>query len=47
MIEREDHKNVVFYGHVDAGKSTFLGHLMVLLKAIDSQQLQQCAEADL
>lgn len=40
-MERENHVNVVVCGHVDSGKSTFLGHLMVLMDGVDKQHLQK------
>jgi peptide chain release factor subunit 3 len=43
-IELEDHRehlNIVFIGHVDAGKSTIGGHLMFLTGGVDKRTLEK------
>ena len=39
--EKKDHVNVVFIGHVDAGKSTIGGHLMYLTGMVDKRTLEK------
>ncbi|KAL8564018.1 Eukaryotic peptide chain release factor GTP-binding subunit ERF3A [Nucella lapillus] len=38
---RKDHINVVFIGHVDAGKSTIGGHLLYLTGMVDKRTLEK------
>lgn len=38
------HLNLIVAGHVDQGKSTIIGHLMVDLKVIDERTIQKFAE---
>jgi len=38
---RKDHLNIVFIGHVDAGKSTIGGHLMYLTGQVDKRTLEK------
>ncbi|PVD39202.1 hypothetical protein C0Q70_01830 [Pomacea canaliculata] len=38
---RKDHVNVVFIGHVDAGKSTIGGHLLYLTGMVDKRTLEK------
>lgn len=39
--DKRDHVNVVFIGHVDAGKSTIGGHLMYLTGMVDKRTLEK------
>lgn len=39
--EKKEHINVVFIGHVDAGKSTIGGHLMYLTGMVDKRTLEK------
>jgi elongation factor 1 alpha-like protein len=41
MFAKKDHLNVVLLGHVDAGKSTLLGHLLCLRGQVDDATLKQ------
>ena len=38
---KKDHLNIVFIGHVDAGKSTICGHLMFLTGMVDKRTLEK------
>jgi len=38
---KKDHLNIVFIGHVDAGKSTICGHLMYLTGMVDKRTLEK------
>ena len=38
------HLNLIVAGHVDQGKSTIIGHLLVNLKIIDERTIQKYAE---
>lgn len=40
-IEKKDHLNVVFIGHVDAGKSTIGGQIMYLTGMVDKRTLEK------
>lgn len=39
--DRKEHVNMVFIGHVDAGKSTIGGHLMYLTGMVDKRTLEK------
>jgi peptide chain release factor subunit 3 len=39
--KRSDHLNIVFIGHVDAGKSTIGGHIMFLTGMVDKRTLEK------
>lgn len=39
MAKEKEHMNLAFIGHVDHGKSTLVGHLLLLAGAIGEQQL--------
>ncbi|ESO07332.1 hypothetical protein HELRODRAFT_76588 [Helobdella robusta] len=39
--KRKDHLNIVFIGHVDAGKSTIGGHIMYLTGQVDKRTLEK------
>ena len=39
MAKDKTHMNLAFIGHVDHGKSTLVGHLLLLEGAIAEQQL--------
>eukprot|EP01006_Ploeotia_vitrea_P029905 TRINITY_DN62367_c1_g1_i1.p1 TRINITY_DN62367_c1_g1~~TRINITY_DN62367_c1_g1_i1.p1 ORF type:complete len:102 (+),score=1.05 TRINITY_DN62367_c1_g1_i1:779-1084(+) len=42
MLDRKrDAVNIVFIGHVDAGKSTLAGRVLVETKEVDEQELKQ------
>lgn len=38
---RKEHVNIVFIGHVDAGKSTIGGHLMYLTGMVDKRTIEK------
>ena len=38
------HLNLIVAGHVDQGKSTIIGHLLVDLKVIDERTIEKYAE---
>ncbi|GAV03568.1 hypothetical protein RvY_13967 [Ramazzottius varieornatus] len=38
---KKEHLNIVFIGHVDAGKSTIGGHLMLLTGAVDKRTMEK------
>lgn len=44
MSKRKPHLNLIVVGHVDHGKSTTMGHLMVLTGAIDERTLEEYEE---
>ena len=39
MAKEKEHLNLAFIGHVDHGKSTLVGHLLLKAGAIAEQQL--------
>lgn len=41
MAQHKEHMNLAFIGHVDHGKSTLVGHLLLLEGAIAEQQLDE------
>jgi len=41
MSSQKPHLNLVIIGHVDHGKSTLVGHLLVLLKQIDEKHAER------
>ncbi|KAK6180762.1 hypothetical protein SNE40_008756 [Patella caerulea] len=41
VVERKEHINIVFIGHVDAGKSTIGGHLLYLTGMVDKRTLEK------
>ena len=41
MAKEKTHMNLAFIGHVDHGKSTLVGHLLLLEGAIAEQQLDE------
>eukprot|EP00469_Lotharella_globosa_P000196 CAMPEP_0167808796 /NCGR_PEP_ID=MMETSP0111_2-20121227/23407_1 /TAXON_ID=91324 /ORGANISM="Lotharella globosa, Strain CCCM811" /LENGTH=144 /DNA_ID=CAMNT_0007707049 /DNA_START=58 /DNA_END=491 /DNA_ORIENTATION=- len=43
-LSRKRHMNIVFIGHVDAGKSTIAGHILAITGTIDSRTLEKCEE---
>ncbi|MEM0482457.1 MAG: translation elongation factor EF-1 subunit alpha [Nitrososphaerota archaeon] len=43
-MSQKPHLNLIVIGHVDHGKSTTLGHFLVLNKTIDERQLKQLEE---
>lgn len=40
-VARKDHLNIIFIGHVDAGKSTIGGHIMYLTGMVDKRTLEK------
>jgi len=44
LSEKKPHLNIVVIGHVDHGKSTMMGHLLYLTKAIDERTIKQYEE---
>merc|ERR1719197_1014284 len=42
----KDNVNLVFCGHVDAGKSTTVGHLLVQMKEIDEREVERMKKQD-
>jgi peptide chain release factor subunit 3 len=40
-VSRSDHLNVVFIGHVDAGKSTIGGQILYLTGGVDERTIQK------
>lgn len=40
-MEKREHLNIIFIGHVDAGKSTIGGHLMFLTGGVDARTLEK------
>ncbi|GAY25482.1 translation elongation factor EF-1 subunit alpha [Desulfurococcaceae archaeon AG1] len=44
MSSQKPHLNLVIVGHVDHGKSTLVGHLLVMLKQIDEKQQKEVEE---
>lgn len=40
-VERKDNVNIVFIGHVDAGKSTIGGHILYLTGQVDKRTLEK------
>jgi peptide chain release factor subunit 3 len=40
-VDKREHVNVIFTGHVDAGKSTIGGHLMFLTGGVDKRTLEK------
>ncbi|MEM4289614.1 MAG: translation elongation factor EF-1 subunit alpha [Nitrososphaerota archaeon] len=43
-MSQKPHLNLIVIGHVDHGKSTTLGHFLVLNKSVDERQLKQLEE---
>ncbi|MEM1649334.1 MAG: GTP-binding protein, partial [Sulfolobales archaeon] len=43
-MPEKPHLNMVIIGHVDHGKSTLVGHMLVLLKQIDEKQQKEVEE---
>lgn len=41
LLDMKDHVNVIFIGHVDAGKSTIGGHLLFLTGQVDKRTLEK------
>lgn len=41
MEDKKEHVNVVFIGHVDAGKSTIGGQIMALTGMVDKRTLEK------
>lgn len=41
LNDKRDHMNIIFTGHVDAGKSTIGGHLMYLTGGVDKRTLEK------
>jgi len=41
LLDSKDHVNVIFIGHVDAGKSTIGGHLLYLTGQVDKRTLEK------
>ena len=41
---KPDHVNIIFIGHVDAGKSTIGGHLLVLMGGVDRRTMEKYAK---
>ena len=41
MAKQKEHMNLAFIGHVDHGKSTLVGHLLLQSGAIAEQQLSE------
>lgn len=41
LNDKRDHVNIIFTGHVDAGKSTIGGHLMYLTGGVDKRTLEK------
>ncbi|GAB5371251.1 hypothetical protein AAMO2058_001563400 [Amorphochlora amoebiformis] len=39
---RKRHLNIVFIGHVDAGKSTIAGHILALTGMVDERTIEKC-----
>ena len=39
MVKEKEHINLAFVGHVDHGKSTLVGHVLLKAGAIAEQQL--------
>lgn len=40
-LDKREHMNIIFTGHVDAGKSTIGGHLMFLTGGVDARTLEK------
>eukprot|EP00041_Stephanoeca_diplocostata_P042032 m.9957 g.9957 ORF g.9957 m.9957 type:complete len:678 (+) comp7107_c0_seq1:87-2120(+) len=41
VLDKREHVNIIFIGHVDAGKSTIGGHLMFLTGGVDKRTLEK------